>query len=258
MGTEVSTVRRAAALGLGGLLASGCGLVNGLHQATLTFRIDTMQCEPSTATATICSFFAYYGNVSSHAIQVEPSTTLVIDRTGRTFSPVAEPQTGDAFLLKPGLQHAISWSVKLPSNAKPATVTWHGSKASVQLEPSTGTPPPVPSAVPSASASASVPASVPPSASASVPATSPAPTTGVPPTTPAPTTTKATVKPTKTKTKPTVKPTTAKPTTAKPTTVPPTTPPPPVHTTTRPPVHHTTPAPTTNSTNPGGGSGGIG
>jgi hypothetical protein len=250
----VSTVRRAAALGLTGLLAGGCGLVDSLHQATLTFRIDSMQCEPATATGTICSFFAYYGNVSSHSIQVEPSSTLVIDRTGRTFSPVAEPQTGDAFLLKPGVQHAINWSVKLPSNAKPATVTWHGSKASVQLDPSTGTPPP---AVPSASASASVP----PSASASVPATSPAPSTGAPTTTPAPTTTKATVKPTTTKVtvKPTkAKPTTAKPTTAKPTTVPPTTPPPPVRTTARPPVHHTTPAPTTNSTNPGGGSGGIG
>ena len=250
----MSTARKAAALALAGALASGCGLVSNLHQATLTFRIDTMQCQPATATGTLCSFFAYYGNVSSHAIQVEPSTTLVIDRTGRTFSPVAEPKTGDAFLLKPGVQHAISWSVKLPSNARPATVAWHGSKVSVQLDPGTGTPPPVASAVPSASAS------VPPSASASVPATSPVPTTAVPTTTPAPTTTKATVKPTKTK--PTVKPTTVKPTvkptTAKPTTVPPTTPPPPVHTTARPPVHHTTPAPTTNSTNPGGGSGGIG
>jgi hypothetical protein len=249
----MSTARKAAALAFGGMLASGCGLVSGLHQATLTFRIDTMQCTPANAAGTVCSFFAYYGNVGSHSIQVEPSTTRVIDRTGRTFAPVAEPQTGDAFLLKPGLQHAISWSVTLPSNAKPSRVTWHGSKVSVQFDNSGISSAPAPSAVPSAS--------VQPSASASVPATSLAPTTGAPTTTPAPTTTKATVKPTKTKPsiKPTtVKPTTVKATTVKPTTVPPTTPPPPTRTTTRPPVHHTTPAPTTNSTNPGGGSGGIG
>jgi hypothetical protein len=235
-----------ATLAAGLALASGCSVLKG--SAALTFRIDSMECSPPKAAGsigTVCSFLAYYGNVGGHSIQVEAGTTRVLDRTGRTFAPVAEAQTGDSFLLKPGLQHAISWSVTLPANAKPSRVTWHGSKVPVQFEAA-----PAASAAPSLTPSASVPASLLPSASL-VP-TSATPTT----TTPPPTTSKPVVKPTTTRPKPTTTPIPTKPT-VKPTAVPPTTPPPPT-TTHRPTVHRTSAAPTTNSTNPGGGSGGIG
>jgi hypothetical protein len=248
----MSAARAAAvgALAAGLALVSGCSVLKG--SASLTFRIDSMECSPPKATGsigTVCSFLAYYGNVGGHSIQVEPGSTRVLDRTGRTFAPVAEAPTGGAFLLKPGLQHFISWSVTLPANAKPSQVTWHGSKVPVQIDSPLDA-----SAVPSVTPSASVPASAPPSVSL-------APTSAVPTTTtPPPTTSKPVVKPTKTKPKPTSKRTpTPTRTTVKPTTVPPTTPPPPPPTTThRPTVRPTTAAPTTNSTNPGGGSGGIG
>lgn len=235
------------------VLVSGCAALRGT--ASLTFRVDSMECGPAKAAGsigTVCSFFAYYGNVGGHSIQVQPNTTMVLDRTGRTFAPVAEAQTGASFLLKPGLQHQIAWSVTLPANTKPAKVTWHGSKVPVEFDSSS----PTASAQPSASAG---PASVAPSASASASAV--VPTSAVPQTTPPPTTTKPVVKPTKTKPKVTVKPTVPKPTrtTVKPTTVPPTTPRPPVTTTTHRPVHtHTAPPTVGNSTNPGGGSGSIG
>lgn len=238
-------------------LSGGCAALDRFqHATTLTFRVDTMECGPGKATSTVCQFFAYYGNVSKKPIQVDPASTKVVDRKGNILQPVVEQGSGDAFLLKPGLQHAISWSVTLPATAKPAKVTWHGTSVPVLLDVA-----PLPSASASASAAPSaVPSTTPvPSATPSVAASSsPAvPTTTVVPTTTKRTTTKPTTtkaKPTTTKPKPSPQPTTTRPTTRPPVT----TPPPPTHTTTRPPVtHHTTP-PTTNPTNPGGGSGGIG
>lgn len=228
------------------LLTSGCVALG--KQAPLTFSIDDMECAPATSAGTLgnlCSFLAYYGNVGAQPVQVEPGTTTVIDKSGRAYTPVAEGKDSAAFLLRPGRQQGITWSVTLPVNAKPAQVQWHGSKAAVQLQ--------VPSAQPSAS--------VAPSASA-VPSGSAAPSSAAP--SPTPTTTKPAPKPTTHKPQPTHKATptkTVKPTTAPPTTTPPPQTTPPVTITTRrPPVHHTTrpPAPTTNPTNPGGGSGGIG
>jgi hypothetical protein len=241
-----------ATLAAGMALSGGCSVLNG--SASLTFRIDSMECSPAKpagSIGTVCSFLAYYGNVGGHSIQVEPGSTRVLDRAGRTFVPVADAEAAGSFLLKPGLQHPISWSVTLPVNAKPARVTWHGSRVPVQIDLALNA-----SAVPSVPPSASVPPSLLPSASL-VP-------TSAAPTTTRPTTSKPVVTPTKTKAKtkakPTQKPTPKRtPTPARTTTVPPTTPPPPAPTTTRPPtVHRTSAAPTTNSTNPGGGSGGIG
>jgi hypothetical protein len=237
-------------------LSGGCAAFDQFqHTTTLTFRVDTLECGPPTATSIVCQFFAYYGNVSKKPIQIDPTSTKVVDRKGNVVKPVAGPGAGDSFLLKPGLQHAVSWSVTLPATAKPARVTWHGTSVPVLLDVA-----PTPSASAAASGPASaVPSTTPvPSLTPSAAATTSAATTPVAPTTTKATTTKP--KPTTTKPKPTTKPTTAKPTTASPTTTRPpvTTPPPPTHTTTRPPViHHTTP-PTTNPTNPGGGSGGIG
>lgn len=258
--------RRALVLVAVPLLVSGCGVLGRLHPATLTFRVDHMTCAPSAVAGTIgtvCSFSAYYGNVSSHPVQVDPGTTTVLDRTGRHFAPVADASTKSAYLLAPGHQQPVSWSVTMPVNAKPAKVQWHGSNVSVLLDVSSGAPQPssVPSAVPSASPSASASAAVSAPVATTPAPTTPAPTTAVP-TTPAPTSTVA-VKPTTTKAKPKPtkakpKPTTPKATTPPPTTPPPVTPPPPVTTTHRAPVVHHTAPPTTNSTNPGGGSGGIG
>jgi hypothetical protein len=234
-------------------LSGGCAALDQFqHATTLTFRVDTLECGPAKATSTVCQFFAYYGNVSKKPIQVDPASTKVVDRKGNILQPVAEQGAGDSFLLKPGLQHAISWSVTLPATAKPAKVTWHGTSVPVLLDVA-----PLPSASAPASAPASaVPSTTPvPSVTPSAPASTAAPTTTVPPTTKA-TTTKP--KPTTTKPKPTTtkpKPTSVPPTTTRP---PVTTPPPPTHHTTQPPTtHHTTP-PTTNPSNPGGGSGGIG
>ncbi len=238
--------RSAVSLTVGGLLASGCSLQ--LHPASLTFRIDAMECSPA-ATSTVCSFFAYYGNVGGHPVQVEPSTTRVVDRTGQSFAPVAEAETGGSFLLKPGQQQQISWSVTLPTKLRPAKVTWHGSKAPVFLNVGpVASASPLPSVLPSASIGPSLTPSLTPSPTPGPPSVTPLPTTTAPPTT-----TKPVVKPTTTKPKPPVTTTTVKPTT-----IPPTTPPPPPPTTTHPPTHRTSAPPTTNSTNPGGGSGGIG
>ncbi|BEP13041.1 hypothetical protein acdb102_13520 [Acidothermaceae bacterium B102] len=246
------------------VLASGCGLVQ--HSAALTFQVGNVECAPAKAAnalGQVCSFLAFYGNISKHPIQVEPATTMVLDKTGKTFSPVPDTKTVGSFLLKPGQQQQVSWSVTLPGNTTPSKVQWHGSAVDVQFEVPGAINPSSPGDEPSASASVAPSSSVAP--------TTPAPTTGAPTTTPPPTTTpaatttKATVKPTKTTVKPTK--TTVKPTktTAAPTTTPPppTTTPPPTHVRhTTPPVQHTTVPPTTpdtgGSTNPGGGSGHIG
>ena len=231
-------------------LSGGCAALDRFqHATTLTFRVDTMECGPSKQTSTVCQFFAYYGNVSKKPVQVDPASTKVVDRKGNVLQPVVDQGSGDAFLLKPGGQHAVSWSVTLPATAKPAKVTWHGTSVPVLLDVA-----PLPSAAASASATPSpVPSTSPvPSATPSAASPSAAPSTPAVLTT---TTTKPTTKPKPTTTKPKPKPTTAKPTTKAPTT----TPPPPPRTTTAPPVvHHTTAPPTTNPTNPGGGSGGIG
>ena len=52
----------------------------------------------------MCSFLAFYGNISKHSIQVEPSTTMVLDKAGKTFLPTADPSGTGTFLLKPGQQ----------------------------------------------------------------------------------------------------------------------------------------------------------
>ena len=235
-------------------LSGGCAALDQFqHATTLTFRVDTLECSPAKVSGTVCQFSAYYGNVSKKSIQVDPASTKVVDRKGNVLQPVAAAGAGDSFLLKPGLQQPISWSVTLPAAATPAKVTWHGSSVPVLIDVAPA---------PSASAPASVaPSTTPvPSVSPSAPVVTTAPpTTTSAPTTTKPTTTRPTTtkpKPTTTKPKPTTKPTTTQPTTTRP---PVTTPPPPTHTTTRPPVTHrpTTP-PTTNPTNPGGGSGGIG
>lgn len=244
--------RGSAAVGLVtvALLTSGCAALG--KQAPLTFSIDDMRCAPAKATGTlgnVCSFLAYYGNVGGQPVQVQPGTTTVLDRSGRSYTPVAEGKDNAAFLLRPGRQQGITWSVTLPVNASPAEVQWHGSKAAVQLQVP-------PSPVPSLQSSAQPSASAVPGASA-VPS-SVAPTTASPSPTPTATKTTPAVKPTTHKPTPTThKPSPTAPTT---TTPPPPTTPPVTITTHRPPVHHTTrpPAPTTNPTNPGGGSGGIG
>jgi hypothetical protein len=255
----VTRARTAGALTASVVLASGCGLLQ--HSASLTFQVGNVECSPAksaNALGQVCSFLAFYGNISKHPIQVEPATTTVLDKTGKSFLPTADNAAG-TFLLKPGQQQQVSWSVALPQNTRPTKVQWHGSAVDVQFQ--------VPGAVgPSGSAAPSAPASAQPSAVApsTTPSTAVAPTTPVPtsaaPTTTTPTTTKPVVKPSKTTTKPTKTPAAPTTTPVRTTTpAPTTTPPPRTHHTTPPPVHHTTPAPTTaNSTNPGGGIGHIG
>ena len=259
--TLATGLRTAGALTVSVLLASGCGLIQ--HSAALTFQVGNVECSPAKAAnalGQVCSFLAFYGNISKHSIQVEPASTTVLDKTGKTFSPTADTKSAATFLLKPGQQQQVSWSVTLPGNARPTKVQWHGSAVDVQFQ--------VPGLIgPSASAEASVaasaqPTSAAPSTPAPVPSTTPAPTSAASTPTVAPTTTKAPAKPTKTKASAKPTKTTVAPTTTPPhTTPPPTTPPPTRIRHTTPPVQHTV-APTTtpagNSTNPGGGIGTIG
>ena len=260
----MTPARTAGALTVSVVLASGCGLLQ--HSAALTFQVGNVECAPAKTAnplGQVCSFLAFYGNISKHPIQVEPATTMVLDKTGKTFLPTADKAT-DTFLLKPGQQQQVSWSVALPSNTRPTKVRWHGSAVDVQFQVP-GAIGPSDSAAPSsavhASAEPSAAASSSPAPSTAVAPTTPVPTSSVPTTTKAASTTKPSVKPTKTRPKPSKTPI-APTTTPVRTTVAPTTTPPATHTRrTTPPVHHTTPPPTTppaNSTNPGGGIGHIG
>ena len=262
----MTPTRTAAALTVSVVLASGCGLLQ--HSAALTFQVGNVECAPAKTAnplGQVCSFLAFYGNISKHTIQVEPATTMVLDKTGKTFLPTADNAAG-TFVLKPGQQQQVSWSVALPSNTRPTKVRWHGSAVDVQFQ--------VPGAIgPSASAAPS--SGVQPSVEASAPApSSPAPSTAVAPTTPVPTSSVHHRRPRRRPSRPRRRPSRARtpkpsktpvaPTTTpvQTTTRPPTTPPPATHTRhTTPPVRHTTPPATTppaNSTNPGGGIGHIG
>ena len=137
--------RRTAALlatgaAAGALLLAGCGSsspstpVPDPSASAVTLSSDPATCTKATKTSD-CTVRVWYSNVSRSNVDVDPTSTRLVDATGAAYRPVPQGYLPAGLLVLAGDRVSVVWTLTLPNNTALSAVTWLGNDGLSQTAP---------------------------------------------------------------------------------------------------------------------------
>jgi hypothetical protein len=156
-------------LGAGaGLVLSACGSPPAVVTPSPLGSSVSITAEPadcsSSPTGTLCTVRVWYANTSRSDVDIDPTSTELVDSSGEASFPVVNGDLPSGTHVAPGDKIAVTWSLTLPRDSTVSAVLWRagdgqtqsaqlmlantGSSPSPTPSPAAGTPTPKPKPTP--------------------------------------------------------------------------------------------------------------
>ena len=131
----------AAGAAAGALLLAGCGASSAPSvtapdpsASAVTLSSDPATCTKATKTSD-CTVRVWYSNVSRSNVDVDPTSTRLVDATGAAYRPVPQGDVPAGLLVTPGGKVFVVWTLTLPVDTSLSAVTWLGTDGLSQTAP---------------------------------------------------------------------------------------------------------------------------